>query len=233
MLLIATHFMLSFTPISVKTGKELKVSKHLLVEYHPDLTGDAKYECFRPLAVFFKTPVEWNIEVKKQYLEDKYRRKFEVLEQDGAIDIFYDKERPTVLATVSRNAGQIEDNYEENLCSKYLEDGLKVIYFSREEKIVDMDGKGTTRVFLELNGEEDIDNFAADASFLMMYVMEHTNFFKKHPGCLGFYYEDGGSEVLASYAFGQHSDDYLYPDKIAEEIRSEFEGVRMEMAYTE
>jgi len=210
---------------------EVRASKHLLVVNDSGLARDVTYEYYRPVALFFRTPVEWTDEVKKEHLQDKYHREFELLTGTSAPpSTFFDKKLPTVNVTVYQEGNHIKDNYAENLCRKYLEDGILPHSLSRSYEVSDIDGNGSMRVYLKFDGKEDITALAEDAALLMTYVTEHSNFFKKQSGTLGFCCGEGEDEIRISLSFGKISaweneqkDYYLYPEKVAEAVLEKYE----------
>ena len=96
----------------------------------------------------------------------------------------------------------------------------------RSYEVLDINGNGSMRVYLKLEGKEDINAFAEDASLLMIYVTEHTNFFKKHTGTLGFYFGEEKEKIRMPLTFGRQFDDYFYSEKVAETVLEKYERAR-------
>lgn len=205
--------------------EEQRLTKSLLVVNHSVGLSEAHYQCYRPVAFLLRTPCEFDIEQKAKYLKEKYGRTFVV---NGAEEV-YDAAHPELSVDVDWMGTYVEDNYIPLLWQKYWKEAYEELGLSRVYYVsLDVDGScGWTN--LELKNEADIPAFAEDASKLIQYVMEETDFFEDYPVYLYFYQGEGEDKITGTLPLGNvgkwhklEADYYKSPELVAERIKSEY-----------
>ncbi len=190
---------------------EVKIAPNLLVSNEAEFLGENVYVYYRPVLFFLREPGELTETDKAEYLSEKYGRKFAVREKaasdstEEAEKQIYELTRPGVPITAERIQMELTDNYVEVLTAELLMRGIEELGIDREYRIAE-DYRGNPGwLYLELHTEEEIPDFARDASALITYLTERTDFYQKQRAVFGYYLETESGEVIGSFPFGKLS----------------------------
>lgn len=196
--------------------EEKRLTPHLLVANESEFLGPAHYEYYYPAAFFFRIPGELTDEIKAEYLEEKYGPYVEVF--------------PELDIRVRRNGMELEDNFTECVTAWLGEQGIADHRIERDFFISRSFEDAPGFLYLELEGEEDIEEFASMASGLIRFIMEQTDFFEENRGVLYFYCGEGEDRITGNIPFGKlyqwdrlEPEYYLDEELVAERIRDEYE----------
>lgn len=171
--------------------EERRLTERLLVTNEATFLSESDYHYYRSVAFFFKIPAELTEEAQTEYLEEKYDRDFVALDEHR----FYDIERPTVEVVVENDGMELTDNYVEMLWLYYLEEGCEALDISRDYYVYENNMGICGWTCMELKGEKDIESFARDASVLVQYVMDKTDFFEDYRVLFYFYHGEGEDRI--------------------------------------
>lgn len=187
-----------------------------------DLPHDTYY---KPAAVLFKVPCEITLKDKKEFLEEKYNREFEIKR-----DSIYSIDIPGVKVTVRLNGMEFEDDFIESVLAEYLSCGMEELSIQREYYVAEGIGNKTGIFYMQLKTEDDISDFAEHASKLTAYVCEKTDLFEEYRGYFYFYCGEGDRILKGVIPFGKlgkwdevDADYYLNPDKLEDYIQKKYE----------
>ncbi len=170
---------------------------------------DPYYVYYRPFALFLRVPGELKGEDKVEYLEKKYNRDFDVVDEPeragvrGEVEKIFDKEYPEIAVSVYLSGMGFADNYVEGVAKKYLEEGCQALGIMRDYYVSEDYSGRSGWIYMELAGETDMAAFAGDASKLLQYAVEGTDFWENHRGVLCFYSKEGEQEITGSLPFGK------------------------------
>ena len=208
------------------TNEERRLTSDLLATGNSDFLEWTTWVYERPVAIFFKTPTEATAEDKKEYLEKKYGRTFEVW--DSLNHIFIQPEFPEVKTSVELSGGEFRDDFFEKVLAWCLTEGAEALGIQREHYISE-----NGIFYIGLTDESDIPAFAEDVSRLTAYVCRRTDFFEENRGYLYFFCKEGEGELTGQIPFGKLGqwDDmepeyYLNPEKLGEYVREKYETLR-------
>lgn len=212
----------SFWGILFTTHGEERLTSKLLVCNEGGFPQEDHFVFYRPMAFFFKVPGELTAADKADYLKKKYGKDFEA----GLGGQIFDREFPGLLISVNFSAGELQDDYVENMAVLYLREAMEKLGINRESYV---DGK-PKGFYLRLLGKEDLESYARDASELISYVCTHTDLFSEHTGQLYFYQGVGEERIVGSIPFGklgvwagEETEFYLYPEKLESYVAGEYE----------
>lgn len=147
---------------------ERRLTRHLLVTDESFLS-ETNPVYYRPKAFFFKRRTQITEEDQTAYLEEKYQRKFGVLEQDGVEGVIYDWRLPEVKVSVWPSGMSLEDNYVEELTLTELLAVYRGVDMERGYHIVEVNGR--EYLCMEASGYDDIPALSEDVVCLMAGVM--------------------------------------------------------------
>lgn len=225
----------AFWGLVMSIRDEKMLTPNLLIANESGFLEESQYIYYRPACIFFKIPGELTVEDRKEYLERKYDRKFEIDHTDG--DAIYDKEFPNVRISVELIGSELEDDFVGGVLIDCLTEGMEDLGINREYYISDFLSLPNGIFHIQLRDESDIPELAEDISKLIEHVCERTIFFQENRGYLYFYC----GEIEGQVPFGKlsvwdkmDSDYYLYPEKIEAYIQSKYKtAVKNQKEYEE
>lgn len=210
--------------------EERMVAPGLLVTNEASFLGPSEYVYYHPVAVFFKMPAELTDEIKIQYLEKKYNREFMTdVSESGAV---CDREFPEVKASVYLTNMELNDDYVEQIALKYLAEGYEALGIERGYHITEDYGGKADLLYLEFEGEADIQALSEDISRMISYCVCNTELFREYSGSVGVSSDWGEHETAFTLPFGKlqfgtqwwdkEDDYYRDPDCIAEIVTEQY-----------
>ena len=215
--------------------EERRISQTLLVTNEAIFLQESRYDYYRPVALFFKTPAELTTEVKISYLEDKYGREF--MEDTLSDAEICDKEFPDVKVCVYLESMKLKDDYINGRVLRYLTKGYQSLKMERDFEITKVYDDRNGFFGLRLDGEEDIAALAEDISRLICLVVDETDFFAEQRGILYFLCGEGDNQTKKALPFGKLSkgdglpDNYYRDVDQIEKIIREWYGIHTKKLY--
>lgn len=162
------YIFLAMLFILLGSRDEQRLTGHLLVVDESFLSEDNPVY-YRPVAFFFRRQTAITNADLAEYLEEKYRRPFGVMEQEGFEGIIYDLEFPEIKVSVWPSGMSFEDSYVEELTLVELLTVYRGVEMEREYHIVEVNGR--EYLCLEADGYDDIPALSEDMVCLMAGVM--------------------------------------------------------------
>lgn len=212
--------------IALGVREERMIAPGLLVTNEAAFLGPSEYSYCRPVAVFFKTPAELTDEIKIDYLERKYDRKFMTdVSENG---LLCDREFPDVKVSVYLESMALNDDYVRQTALKYLTEGHQALGIRRGYHITKNRSGRDALFYLEFGGEADIEALAGDLSRLLCYCTEQTGLFDAYYGNIGVSCSEGAHEIAFTLPFGKlqlldKGDRYFRsPDRVAEMVAEKY-----------
>ena len=225
---------LGFLWILFSVQEEHRLTRNLLVVNEGAPLDEVHYVYYQPVAGILRTPGQFTVEIKAEFLEEKYNRDF-VVKEDGKV---YDATYAKTEIAVKQVGAELEDNYVEVMWKQCFEEAYEALGLSREYYVYQKEEGEIGWMYLKLEDEADIAALAEDASLLMQYVMAaETDFFEEHRAVLEFYQVEGEERLTGFLPFGRLSqwdkvqeDYYKYPELVEARIRDEYEDAKDDLA---
>lgn len=181
--------------------EERMIAPGLLVTNEASFLSPSEYVYYRPVAVFFKMPAELTDEIKIQYLEKKYNRKFVTdVSESGFV---CDREFPEVRVSVYLTGMELRDDYAKQIALKYLAEGYEALGIERGYHITEVYGGKADLLYLEYDGESDIQALSEDLSQMISYCVGSTELFREYSGSVGVSSDWGDHEIAFTLPFGK------------------------------
>lgn len=213
--------------LAFSTNTEKKLTDDLLIVNYGFL--DPYYAYYKPFGLILRLPTDLTDEDREAYLEEKYHTDFCAAGEA----LLASKEHPDIMVSAYVSNMEFQDNYVEAVAGKYLAEAMESLGISRNYYI-DKDNMGRAGwLYMELKGEEDIPQFAEDASKVIQYTIEKTDFWKEQRGVLCFYSGEEAQRITGSLPFGRlnqwdtiQADYYLDTEQIAERVSERYQKQR-------
>lgn len=218
---------------ALTTHWEERVTKGLLVVNEQEFLGANHYVYYKPMALFFRVPGKLTAEIKLDYLEEKYERKF--AESQDEKGVIYDVALPDVQVEVVLYGEVLEDNYIDQVVEKYWQEAMAIYEIDREY-YYDVGGAVRIKAFyVEFAGEDDVSAFAEEVSKLLSYIADKTDLIEQERFYIGFYDKEN-EELKGSIPFGElwvrdemPPDYYRSPAQVEKYIRIEYEEAKVRL----
>lgn len=189
-------FVMLFIVLGSKDEKRL--TRHLLVVDESFLSEENPVY-YRPEAFFFRRQTQITNVDLAEYLEEKYHRPFDVLEQTSFDGTVYDLEFPEIKVSVRPSGMTLEDDYVEKLTLISLLEVYRGVDMERGYHIVEVNGR--EYLCLEASGYDDIPALSEDIVCLMAGVM--SGGFSRSGDATEIYQEYRG---MVYFSFGEEED---------------------------
>lgn len=194
--------------ILFRMQEERMLTRNLLVTNESILDTNPVY--YRPVAFFFKRPGEITAADQLEYLENKYKRAFEISRSGNA---FYDVTLPKVQVTVVPDGMSFADNYVEMLTLHSLLEVYRTMEMEREYHIVHIGMAGTNNreyLCLEAYGYDDISALSEDILCLTAGVLSggfstsghETEIYQEYRGKIYFSFGEDEESHTGIVSFG-------------------------------